>query len=50
MNTGGWVTMVLSVGSVTALFVWCIVKVLRQPATTNKIHGPMDIDTHDIEP
>jgi hypothetical protein len=28
MTTGGWITMILSVGSVTTLFVWCLYKVL----------------------
>lgn len=28
MTTGGWVTMILSVGFVTCLFVFCILRVL----------------------
>lgn len=28
MTTGGWINMVLSVGFVTVLFVWCVCKVL----------------------
>ena len=31
MTTGGWINMVLSVGFVTVLFVYCIVRVLRGP-------------------
>jgi hypothetical protein len=28
MTTGGWISLLLSVGFVTGLFVWCIWKVL----------------------
>lgn len=28
MTTGGWISLILSVGSVTVLFLWCLVKVL----------------------
>ena len=28
MTHGGWITMILSVGSVTLLFLWCLYKVL----------------------
>lgn len=28
MTTGGWINMILSVGFVTVLFVWCVWKVL----------------------
>jgi len=28
MTTGGWINMILSVGFVTVLFVWCVYKVL----------------------
>ncbi|HEY5551538.1 MAG TPA: hypothetical protein VIK52_06605 [Opitutaceae bacterium] len=28
MTTGGWITMLLSVGFVVVLFLWCIIKVL----------------------
>ncbi len=32
MTTGGWITMILSVGFVTTLFLFCIIRVLRGPA------------------
>lgn len=36
MTTGGWINMLLSVGSVTILFVWCLYKVLsHNPAEKN---------------
>lgn len=31
--------MILSVGTVSALFVWCIYKVLSTPQETEHIHG-----------
>jgi len=31
--------LIASVGSVTALFVWCIVKVLAIPDETEHVHG-----------
>lgn len=30
MTTGGWITLVLSVGGVTGFFVWCVWLVLRR--------------------
>lgn len=43
MTWGGWLVMVLSVGSVTGLFGWCIWRVLRDPTEAEKLHG---FDTH----
>ena len=31
MTNGGWITMILSVGFVTTLFLFCIIWVLRGP-------------------
>ena len=28
MTTGGWISLILSVGSVTGLLLWCVVRVL----------------------
>ncbi len=39
MTTLGWLIMFISVGSVTALLVWCIFKVLTIPEETRHIHG-----------
>jgi hypothetical protein len=39
MTAAGWFIMILSVGSVSALFVWCIYKVLATPQETEHIHG-----------
>ncbi|MDR2430422.1 MAG: hypothetical protein LBD14_06015 [Puniceicoccales bacterium] len=29
LSTGGWTSMIVSVGSVTAIFVWCLWRVIR---------------------
>ncbi len=39
MTLGGWIIMLISVGSVTTLFTWCIYKVLSTPEEKEKIHG-----------
>ncbi len=49
MTAGGWIAMVLSVGFVTGLTVWCIYKVLTTPASTDHLHSQADIQTPDVE-
>ncbi len=40
MQPAGYLVMILSVGSVSALFAWCIWKVLTQPASEMEhLHG-----------
>lgn len=39
MTPGGWIIMLLSVGGVVALFVWCVYKVLTTPEETEHLHG-----------
>ena len=46
MTPGGWMTMILSVGTVISLFVFCLVKVLREKNPSEHLHG-LDIDTQD---
>lgn len=46
MNTGGWIIMLLSVGTVTALFAWCIYRVLKAPDETTRLHG-FEMETPD---
>ncbi len=48
MTLGGWIIMILSVGSVTALFTWCVVKVLTTPDESEKIHG-FEIEPPDVK-
>lgn len=41
MTPGGWINMLLSVGFVTVLFVWCVYRVLRGP-------GPEGGEGHEL--
>jgi hypothetical protein len=49
MNLSGWIVMILSVGFVTVLIVWCIRRVLKEPEAPERMHAPDEIDTHDQE-
>ncbi len=40
--------MILSVGTVTTLFLWCIFRVLKTPGETEKVHG-FEFETPDEE-
>jgi hypothetical protein len=42
MTIAGWITLIVSVSGVTALFVWCIYKVLTSP--------PRDHELAHVEP
>jgi hypothetical protein len=46
MNTGGWIIMILSVGTVSLLFGWCIWKVLKTPGEASHMHG-FELETPD---
>lgn len=46
MTLAGLITMLLSVGSVSLLFAWCIFKVLSTPGETEHLHG-FEIETPD---
>ena len=48
MTFAGWVFMILSLGFVLGLVVFCFSKVLRKPSAANHMHSPIDIDTHDV--
>ncbi len=48
MTEGGWIIMILSVGSVSTLFVWCVIKVLTTPEDDEKLHG-FEIETPDTK-
>jgi hypothetical protein len=45
MTAMGWFLMIASVGSVTALTVYCFWRVLTAPKTKGHIHAPLDIET-----
>jgi hypothetical protein len=48
MTIGGWVIMIVSVGSVACLFFWCLWKVLVTPQESEKLHG-FDPHTPDFD-
>lgn len=48
MTLGGWIIMLVSVGSVTLLFGWCIWKVLTSEGEEDKLHG-FEIEPPDKE-
>lgn len=39
MTPGGWIVMILSVGTVAAVFFWCLWKVLSTPDESETLHG-----------
>jgi hypothetical protein len=48
MSTAGWAIMIVSVGSVLALTVFCFYRVLTLPASEmDELKAPLDIDTGD---
>jgi hypothetical protein len=47
MTTGGWITMLLSVGFVVTIFGWSMSKVLFGKEPTEKLHSLDSIDTQD---
>ena len=51
METGGWILMILSVGTVVSLFLWCLWQVLFRSSadTPEHLHGGLDIDTKDTD-
>ena len=51
MTTGGWIVMVISVGSVLTLVSYCLIRVLCLPPVEveEHLHAPPDIDTGDTE-
>ncbi len=49
LTLGGWIVMLLSVGSVLALVSFCLFRVLSLPPVEIEKHlkGPLEIDTRD---
>ncbi len=47
LTVGGWTIMLLSVGFVTGLLVWCVSRVLRE-STADKLPSQIDIEPKDI--
>ena len=50
MTWGGWIVMIVSVGTVLTLVVYCVTKVLSlPPVEMEDIRGPLEIDTGDTQ-
>jgi hypothetical protein len=51
MTPAGWCIMLLSVGGVTLLFLWCLWRVLLGPKapSSDQLHSALDIDTQDTD-
>ena len=48
MTTAGWIFMIGSITAVVSLLSFCFYRVLSKPSSTEHMHAPLDIDTHDI--
>ena len=48
MTFAGWITLIVSIGSTSVVFFWCIYKVLKTPDETDHLHG-FDSHTPDRE-
>lgn len=48
MTTSGFIVMLISVGTVTVLFGWCIWKVLTTPNESEHLHA-VDLHTPDMD-
>lgn len=49
MTISGWLFLILSCGSITALVVFCYWRILTTPRAPREMHGPLDIDTRDLD-
>ncbi len=47
MTLAGWIMMGFGVCGITGLILWCIMKVIRTPASTEHLHAQTNIDPHD---
>lgn len=47
MTLSGLLVMLLSVSTVTSLFIWCVFKVLTTPQETEKVHA-VELHTPDM--
>jgi hypothetical protein len=49
LQVGGWIMMILSVGTVVSLFAWCLYRVttLEPSDAEEHLHGELDIETYE---
>lgn len=46
MTVAGWIIMLVSIGTVSSLFFWCLYEVLKTPGEAERLHG-FEIETPD---
>ena len=49
MTTAGWIVMIVAIGGMTGMLIWCVYKVVSTPGSEEHLHSPMDIDTRDTK-
>jgi hypothetical protein len=49
MTPAGWAFMLISCGFVVGLTIFCYYRVLTTPRPEERIHAPLEIDTHDLD-
>ncbi|MCO6438977.1 MAG: hypothetical protein J5J06_17935 [Phycisphaerae bacterium] len=47
MTPAGWVFMICSLTFVVSLISFCFYSVLTRPSSSEDLHSPVNIDTHD---
>lgn len=50
MTLGGWLVMLGSIGLVTGLLVFCVLRILRTPDAPRHVHWPSDPEPHEKAP
>jgi hypothetical protein len=49
MTAAGWLLLIVSCGTITALVGFCYWRILRTPEAGEEMHAPLDIDTRDTD-
>ncbi len=49
MNAAGIAMMTVSFTFVLGLVIFCVMRVMRESKPSEHVHGPLDIDTRDVE-
>jgi hypothetical protein len=47
MTAGAWIMMLLSVGGMTGMLVWCVWRVVSKPGSEGRLHAQPDIRSPD---
>jgi hypothetical protein len=49
LSPAGWTVMIGCISLVLVLGGFCFWRVMRRPSPTEHLHGPLDIDTQDVD-